>query len=443
MSRTAEMTRRAFMEKLAVTGTGVVAGASLGRPPLAAGTPVSRGAQAAPAGPDFAAVRADFPRAEKSLWLAAAETHPFNVNTVKAIENYLQYRSLGPGEGRKSFTPEMQDGTKRMFADLIGAKPEEIAFTVSTTDGENSVIAGIDLARRGGNVVIDDLHFIASKWMYSQMAKKGEIELRVVRHRDWTIRTEDMARAIDKDTRLVSMALVSNINGYLHDARAISDLAHAHGALVYGDIIQGVGNTPLDVRALGLDCCASSTYKWLMGDFGLGFLYVREDLQGTVVKQTRYGGRQVGGVDKDGAYTWAPGAARYEGTTTMPYMPGICAYEGLKYVTKLGVANIRAHAKLLIDRLQIEMPALGFTSITPPDTPTPIVSFAHPDMESVQKRLDKAFGQPVVSPGHWEKTDDKGRKETVNGIRIGVSVYNNDADIDKFLNALGSGPSSL
>jgi selenocysteine lyase/cysteine desulfurase len=64
------------------------------------------------------------------------------------------------------------------------------------------------------------------------------------------------------------------------------------------------------------------------------------------------------------------------------------------------------------------------------------VSFAHGDAESVQKKLDKAFGQQVVSAGHWEKTDDKGQKETVTGIRIGVSVYNNDADIDKFLNAL-------
>jgi selenocysteine lyase/cysteine desulfurase len=391
----------------------------------------------APAAPDWAAVRADFPRAEKSLWLAAAETHPFSVHTLKAIENYCQYRALGPGEGRKSFTAEMQNETKKMFADLIGAKPEEIAFTMSTTDGENSVIAGIDLARKGGNVVIDDLHFIASKWMYGEMKRKGLIELRVVRHReDWTVRLEDMARAIDKNTRLVSMALVSNVNGYLHDARAISDLAHAQGALVYGDIIQGVGNTPLNVREMGLDCCASSTYKWLMGDFGLGFLYVREDLQENVVKQTRYGVRQIGGVDKNGAYTVAPGAARYEGTTTMPYLPGICVYEGLKYVTKLGVENIRAHAKPLTDRLQKELPALGFTPITPLDAPTPIVSFASPDLDAVQKKLDQAFGQQVVSVGHWEKTDDEGHTETVNGIRIGVSVYNNDADIDKFLNAL-------
>ena len=389
------------------------------------------------AGTDFASVRADFPRAGKSLWLAAAETHPFHTQTIKAIEDYNRYRELGAGEGRKSFTPEMQDETKRMFAGLIGAKPQEIAFTVGTTDGENAVVGGIDLARRGGNVVIDDLHFLASVWMYTEMQRKGEIELRIVRHRDWMIRNEDMARAIDKDTRLVSLALVSNVNGYMHDARAVSDLAHAHGALVYADIIQGAGATPLDVRALGLDCCATGTYKWLMGDFGLGFLYVREDLQGTVVKPTRYGLRQIVGGMFGHELIAAPGAACYEGMTTMPSLPGICAYEGLKYVSKLGLADIRAHAKPLTDRLQKEMPALGFISITPPDAPTPIVSFTHPDMETVRTKLDRVFHAPVVSFGRWTKTDENGRTEAVDGLRFGISVYNNDADIDEFLEALG------
>jgi selenocysteine lyase/cysteine desulfurase len=437
MNKNPEMTRREFMGKCAAAGTGVLAG---GTKIFGMAGPKEGGAsQAAVAsGVDWDAVRADFPRADKDPWLANAETHPFGVHILKAIENYLQYRALGPGEGRSSFTEEMQVDSKKMFADLIGVKPSEIAFTVSTTDGENSVISGIDLFHGGGNVVIDDLHFIASKFMYGQMAKKGQIELRVVHHKDWKIRIEDIAAAIDKNTRIVSMALVSNINGYMHDAKAISDLAHANGALVYGDIIQGVGNTPLDLRAMGIDCAASSTYKWMMGDFGLGFLYVREDLQGTVVKQTRYGLRQVSGMTPSGEYEAANDASRYEGTTTMPYMPGICAYHGLSYVMKLGVDNIKAHAKPLTDRLQRELPKLGFTSITPLDNPTPIVSFIASDekMKAVEEKLGKAFPKRIVSISHWQKTDEKGQTENVTGMRIGVSVYNNDKDIDALLNAL-------
>jgi cysteine sulfinate desulfinase/cysteine desulfurase-like protein len=48
--------------------------------------------------------------------------------------------------------------------------------------------------------------------------------------------------------------------------------------LVYADIAQSAGCTPIDVKAMGLDFCACSSFKWLMGNFGLGFLYAREDL---------------------------------------------------------------------------------------------------------------------------------------------------------------------
>lgn len=436
MRKTTEMTRRAFMEKCAAAGTGVLATRTgLFGDPVPSEREAAGGAVGSAGNVDWAAVRADFPRAEVNPWLANAETHPLNAPTLKAVETYLRNRTMG---GATGFTGQMQADSKKMFADLIGAKPGEIAYTMSTTDGENSVVAGIDLARGGGNVVIDDLHFIASKFMYGQMAKKGLIELRVVRHRDWVIRTEDMARAIDKNTRIVSMALVSNINGYMHEARAVSDLAHAHGALVYGDIIQGVGNTPLDMRAMGIDCAASSTYKWLMGDFGVGFLYVREDLLGTVVKQTRYGAAQAKGMTPAGEYIAADDATMYEGTTTMPYMPGICAYHGLSYITKIGVGNIQAHSRPLIARLQKELPRLGFTSITPLDNPTPIVSFIAPEekMKEAGGKLDKAFPKRIVSISRWQKTNEKGVTENVTGMRLGVSIYNNDKDIDAFLNAL-------
>ena len=435
MAKVSKMKRRNFLVALAAAGTGLAAGSAFDVPgPGRENGNLSLDGRPAEV-PDFEAIRADFPRAARKLWLAAAETHPFSVHTLKAIESYSKFRALGPGEGRLDFTRDMQAEVKRLFADLINARPEEIAFVMSTTEGENIVVAGLDLARRGGNVVIDDLHFPASWYLYAALEKKGRIELRVVRHRDWRIRLSDMEKAIDRNTRLVSMALVSNINGYMHEAKEVSDLAHANGALVYGDIVQAVGNTPVDVQAMGIDCAASSTYKWLMGDFGIGFLYVRRDLQGTVIKQTRYGLRALKGL-KEREFDLRGDATIYEGTTSIPILSGICAYEGLKYVTRVGVDNIRAHAKPLTDRLQKEMPALGYSPITPLESPSPIVSFLTPDAEATRAKLDKAFGEHVVSLTRWQRTNDRGETDTVDGIRIAVSVYNNDADIDQFLNAL-------
>jgi len=260
-----------------------------------------------------ASVRADFPIASAQTYLNSAAIHPLSVPASRAFERYVEFRLHGAGEGRRDFDNDQQIDLKRRFAQLIGAKgPDEIAFVQNTSDGENIVVMGMDLAKKGGNVVLDELHFETSLYMYKSLEAKG-LQLRIVKHRNWSIDVEDMARAIDRNTRLVSMALVSNVNGYLHDARAIADLAHARGAYLYADMVQAAGAVPIDVRAMGIDFGTAATYKWLMGERGFGFLYVREDLQGTVVPTTRYGHRQIANFDRVGV-TWEPlpGAAKYE-----------------------------------------------------------------------------------------------------------------------------------
>ncbi|MEZ4679565.1 MAG: aminotransferase class V-fold PLP-dependent enzyme [Caldilineaceae bacterium] len=287
--------------------------------------------------PDFSAVRADFPRAEERLWLAAAETHPYSIHSLRALEQYMQFRAWGPGADSQGFTPELQQATKANFAALIGAEPAEIAFVQSTTDGENIVLAGLGLSQPGaqprGNIVIDDLHFEASKYIYTQLAQAGNIELRVVPHHNWQIKFADIEAAIDDQTQLVSLALVSQVNGYLADIQSISRQAHSHGAYVYTDIIQAAGNMPIDVTAMGIDFAACATYKWLMGDFGIGFLYVRAGLQ-EIVEPTRFSLRQVQS-QHDYAFALHTDATRYEGSQ-VSHLAGVCAHAGLSYLTTLG-----------------------------------------------------------------------------------------------------------
>jgi selenocysteine lyase/cysteine desulfurase len=369
-------------------------------------------------------VRADFPIASAQTYLNSAAIHPMSLPASRALQEHIAFRLKGPGEGRADFGEEQQKDLKRRFAAFIGAKANEIAFVQNTSDGENIVVMGMDLPKRGGNVVLDELHFETSLYMYKSLEARG-LELRVVKHRDWAIDIKDMERAIDRNTRLVSMALVSNVNGYLHDAKAISDLAHAHGAYVFADMVQAVGAVPVDVRAMGIDFGSTATYKWLMGERGFGFLYVREDLQNTVVPTTRYGHRQITNFDRVGI-TWEPlpGAARYE-TGTFPNALALCAATSFEYIEKLGLPNIRAHARQLTDRLQRELPAMGYQSVTPAANQTPIVAFQLKDVAGTQRNLRQAGIAATII-------------ENERRLRLSVSVFNNQDDIDKVIAALGS-----
>jgi selenocysteine lyase/cysteine desulfurase len=255
--------------------------------------------------------------------------------------------------------------------------------------------------------------------------------LRIVKHRDWQIDYRDMERAIDSNTRLVSITLVSNVNGYLSDVKAISDLAHAHGAYLYVDIIQGVGAVPVDVQALGIDFAACSTFKWLMGVKGFGFLYVRSDLQGTVVKPTQHCGgisfnytpwaEEPNPAGVEFTFTPTPGPTCYE-VSYPSYEGAICAQESLKYILRLGVHNIRNHVRTLTDRLMEELPALGYLAITPKGNESPIVSFVAPNPATTMATLRNAGVHVAMRYG--------------NKMRISPSVFNNQEDVSRLLEAL-------
>ncbi len=383
-----------------------------------------------------ASVRADFPSVMRETYLNSAALHPVGRFAADAVKQVVDFRLLGPGEGRSDFGAARQADLKKKFGALINASPSEIAYTANTTDGENIVFMGLlggsggsGGLGRSGNIVIDELHFTSSLYMYKELEKKG-VELRIVKHKNWAIDPEDMAKAIDKNTRLVSLALVSNVNGFMHDAKAVSAIAHARGALVFADIIQAVGAMPLDMKALGIDFASAGTYKWLMGERGIGFLYVREDLQGTVLPTTRYGHRQVSNFNR-AALSWEPlpGAARYE-TGGIPVMLAACVDAGIDYVNKLGIPNIRAHAKELTDRLQKELPPLGYKALTPMGTETPIVAFELKDAAAVSKMLQagKVVGTVIANE---------------NRLRLAVSVFNTHEDVDRTVAVLGGKTSSM
>ena len=363
-------------------------------------------AAAATALPDITKARADFPWASNETYLNTATEHPLSVHSAAAMREYVNALVNGPDSARDKFeNGQLMTAVKKMFAQLINAKPSEIGFTPSTQTGENIVLEGLNVMA-GGNVVTNDLHYGGSLVNYRERQKAG-LDARIVAHKGYVMDFRDLERVVDRKTKLIALAIVSNINGYVHEIRRIADLAHSHGAYVYVDAIQAAGAVPIDVRAMGIDFLACSAYKWLMGG-RFGYLYVREDLQDSVLKAKLFGGRST-----------AQGASRYE-ISTASHLGCVCQSQALAYIHTYGVARIRAHVRPLTERLRKEMPALGYPSITPPDNESPIVSFAVKDPAAAKAKLQKA--KVVVSMGST--------------MRVSPSIFNNMSDVERLLAAL-------
>lgn len=363
-------------------------------------------------------------------YLNSAGMHPLPAFSRKAVDSTLDYLTLGPGEGRGPVTEDDAAEVKRLYAQLIGAKPNEIAFIQSTQVGENIVTDGLGLPEKGGNIVTDEFHFHGGLYHLKQLAERG-MELRIVKQRDWRVEQKDLESAVDRNTRLVALTLVCNLNGFQHDAKFVRGLAHAHGAYFYADIIQAAGCVPLDVRAMGIDFAAAATFKWLLGLHGFGYLYVREELQGEVLRTRRFGDRHYGAFKYHNLpgspagprdFTWSlkNDASRYE-IGSFSDLAVACQKESLRYLLDYGVENIRKRVKPLTDRVLAEVPRLGYTGITPGGSATPIAAFLADDEAKVQAKLARANVNAKVKWGQ---------------LRVSPSLFNTQGDVDRLLEAL-------
>lgn len=412
--------RREFL--VGIGGIGALAALEGGSSKLLSGTlPAFSSTSALPAKREFAIPKG-------VTYINSAYTHPMPIVAAEAARTYVHLRSE-PGAVSESL---QNVNVKTQFATLINAKPSEISFIPNTTTGENLVVNGLGIPHTDGNVVTDALHFEGALLHLGELQKHNGLDLRIVQPRDWRIDLRDMASVVDKKTKLIEVSLVAMSNGFQHDLKAVCDLAHAHGAYVYADIAQAAGATPIDVRESDVDFCACSTFKWLMGDFGFGFLFVKESLLDKMTACPQYGYFEARTLDShflpgdppaDAPYTWqlkTDAGGHFEVST--PALGVMFALgQSLPYIHALTVENIQAYRQPMIKKLQEEIPRLGFQPLTPPESTSALVSFSAKDTRPIMERLRQRNINVRVGP---------------NFLRVSPSVFNDMKDIDKLLEAL-------
>jgi selenocysteine lyase/cysteine desulfurase len=373
----------------------------------------------------YQSIRDRFPRLQNEVFVNAAGGTPLGDFAGEAIDRYVEMSRLGRTGERAEWWGGVWDGVRGRFARLIGAHESEIGLVECTKAGEQIVLDGVAATRPGSSIVTNDLHFSGSLHNLEGIRRSGR-DVRIVRSRDFRVSLERMADSIDDDTALVTVSLVSNVNGHREDLAELSEVAHAHGAIVFADVIQAAGIVPIDVDAMGIDVAACSSYKWLWGIHGAGFLYVREELQGTVIPDRLFPGhvqRTYAPFAQDGAsgsmtYTPPNDARRYQ-PGHVNYLGYAAAHAGLGFIEEVGVERMLEHTVRLNRRLVDQLDGERFRTLSShPDT-SPILALEARDVEGLRGRL--VDSEVVVSTG-----GDKW-----NLVRVSPAIYNTEADIDR------------
>ena len=372
---------------------------------------------------DFQQIRDDFPVKRQFVYLNNASIGALSRKVVGAVTRFLEDVQ---DHGRLHYPDwcRYADGAiKERVGALIGADASEIAFVKNTTEGILIVANGLDW-RPGDNVVIADIEYPSNVYCWMNLAGRG-VSVKWVKASAGRILLEDIDTLIDRQTRLVSLSAVQFSNGFRLDLKRLGELCQSRGVLLNLDAIQWVGALPLDLRRCHVDFLSFGGHKWLLAPIGTGIFYCRS------ASMHHLHPHNVGyhSVDKsedhmDYDLTFRPNAGRFE--EALVNFPGIWGLEAaVELHLALGPANEERYILGLNTLATRGLEAKGYVIVSPQGNgeTSGILSFRHPTLrpERIADRLQAAKINLAIRGGN---------------LRISPSVYNDEAEIGRFLEAL-------
>ena len=183
---------------------------------------------------------------------------------------------------------EALDLARRQVASLLNSEPNEIVFTAGGTESDNLAIRGIIEATpgTGKHVVTSQIEHHAVIHTCQSLEKRGIQVTYLPVNRDGLVDPEAVARAIQENTRLISIMHANNEIGTLQPMREIGDIARNRDLYFHVDAVQAAGKVPLRPAEFGADLLTISAHKF-HGPKGIGALYVKK---GTRLRPLIFGG---------------------------------------------------------------------------------------------------------------------------------------------------------
>ena len=403
-------------------------------------------------GYDVNEVRKDFPVFERRVgdypltYLDSANTSQKPRQVVETIADFYLHHNANVARAMHQLGIEATaayEGARARIADFVGAAgPDEIIFTRNATEALN--LAANTLAGRGDGlgpgdeIVVTEMEHHSNIVPWQMVCQRTGATLRwftVTADGQLDLEAAEREGLINERTRVVSVGWVSNVVGTVNPVRRIADAAHAVGAVMVADGAQGVPLLATDVTELGVDLLAFTGHK-ICGPTGIGVLYGRRELLAELPPFLG-GGEMIEVVEMSGS-TYADPPQRFEAGTP-PIAQAIGLGAAIDYVSALGMDNIAAHERQLVEYLLGQLRNVEGVRVLGSDRADGrggAVSFVLDDVHphDVMQLLDSRG--VAVRGGHHCARPLHTRLGIQSSIRASAYLYTTTAEIDALVEAL-------
>lgn len=310
-------------------------------------------------------------------------------------------------------------------ARLAGVAADCIAIVPSASYGLAVAAANVPLAR-GQEVVTLAGQFPSNVYVWQERAARVGARVRAVERPSQSCWSEAVLDAIHADTGIVAVPHCHWADGRVVDLVAVGAKCRSVGAALVLDLTQSLGAMPIDLAAVDPDFAVAANYKWLMGPYGTGMLYVApRHHQGTPIEHNwiNRGGSEDFARLVEYRADFQPGARRFDmgEKANPPLLMGAGA--GLDFLAEFGVEAIAASLAAQTEALAARAAALGLEA-APVGTRAPhFLSLGFPG------------GVPT---GLTERLAAREVHVSLRGpsLRVTPHLYNDERDADALIAAL-------
>lgn len=392
--------------------------------------------------------KADFPLLATRpdiAFLDSAATAQRPACVLDAERDFYTQMNANPLRGLYSLSVEATEAiakVRQQIANLIHADDaNDIVFTRNTSESLNLVAKSFapTVLEPGDEVVITIMEHHSNLIPWQQVCRTTGAKLvYLYPTKEGELTEEEMTSKIGPKTKIVAAGQVSNVLGVENPIKRLGELVHARGGYLMVDGAQSLPHMPVDVQELGADFFAFSAHKAL-GPMGIGVLWGKKALLDAMPPMLT-GGEMIDSVTEQDA-VWAPVPEKFEAGTQDA--AGIFATGvALDYlVDKVGYENVQTREQALVKSLMDKIAELDFVDLIGSPDPSRhhgVVSFnvrgIHPhdvasimDMDNVCIRAGHHCAQPLLT---WLGV------ENLACCRASVAFYNDQADIDRFIDGL-------
>jgi selenocysteine lyase/cysteine desulfurase len=369
-------------------------------------------------------LRALFPVTERAIYLNHAAVSAPPIPTIKAIQAQLADVSENGSVNFREWIA-VKENARRLVVEMLGARPEQVAFMRNTSDGISTVANGLDW-RAGDNLVTFRNEFPSNLYPWLRIRDELGLEVRLCEERQGRVDVDGLVGMIDKRTRVVAISQIQYASGFRADLERIGRAARAHDALLVVDVIQALGVVPIDVESELVDVAAAACHKWLLTPEGVGLLYLsdraRERIQPTLVGWTSVPNPEDYGNFEQG---WNQGTLAWEtGTGPVALIHGLEA--SLNLLNEMGISRIQSYLETLTDHLCERLQDSGYEVVSSrqPREKSQIVCIRHtagPTLMDLYTHLKK---RKIITAPRGDR------------LRISPHFYNTLEEIDELVRAL-------